>query len=438
MNNQQYLLFDGQSLERDEFSFLYKFHSQSETDIFTLYNQKLVLNYVGHIEIVVDKIKYELFCFPKEFDINGVEKSINLNKLPEHLKNEINESFKMVIKSIEKTQKSMSEFSETNEKFFYVSNLYFLNEIIKHYNQYGLLLEVEKDYKPSQNGNIKWNKTISKIIPKLNNGNMIYDKFIVEKKNQETSMLTKIIAKVIFEGTTRYSFYMDIIDTGVDYSDINGWSVNLLIEQLYDMKNRTFKDYMHHVINCLIKYLQNESVKSTNGILLGTNKYNFVWEHVVAHGLGNDFVYSEEHFVGKHIDYNKRENKKNIIIDHINEKEKIIADSKYYNDSEQLDIDFKQLYYNYFLVFKTQNKEKTYEDILNEYSKWINVLIKPTKGEPEFSYIEFNDHMKLYSQKINTRLAIKHYVNDNYETEIGFETKESLKIIDIINKLKER
>lgn len=432
MQAKKILLFDGQELDKEIHDYLYKFHSSKEADIFDIRGSKFVLKFVGYFEFIMDNTIYELYCFPKEYTI-GIDYKTNESLEINESNVEIIESeFKIVMDSITKASKAENTVGQNDLNEFYASNLHYLNEVIQHYNQYGILVETEKEYKHSPSGKISWNKTIGKVIPKFNNNNFIYDKFIVEKKNNNITFLTKLIAKVIFEGTTKYSFITPIIDTEINYEDLLGITNEVAILRLYDLKNSTFKDYLHHVIDNLISYLQNDTVASNNGVLVGTNNYNFVWEHVVAHSLGNDYIKGDNKTIGTYIKYDKTKgNDPEIILDHIHNTDRIIVDSKYYNDKDSEGLDYKQLYYNYYQAFLKlkENEHQPYKQVLEEYNRWLNVLVKPTRSrrigyEDDnnlFSIYKLHDNMKLYSIKVSARDYINDYVNDSKNNCLNYE-----------------
>ncbi len=442
MKTKKVILFDGQTLDKENHKYLYQFHATSEADIFTMYKSKLVLNYVGYIEFIINDILHEIYCFPKEYNvcINKRPVTGSSELTTEEQVIDIEKQFTIVIKSIIKASQAEKTVGQNEIEKFYASNLHYLNEIITHYNQYGILVEVEKEYTQAPTGKINWNKTIGKMIPMRNNGNFIYDKFVIEKKNTNITFLTQMIAKVILEGTTKYSFYLPIIDTGIDYSELRGITNEVAITRLYELKNKTFKDYLHHVIDNLVSYLQNDTVSSNSGVLVGTNNYNFVWEHVVAHGLGKNFKKTEPYEIGTYRKYDQSYGKiPSIQLDHINENKKIMVDSKYYNDKESEGIDYKQLFYNYHLVFLSMryNLHNQYHLILKEYKQWKNVLIKPTRETGEiFSRYKLEDNIRLYSLKINTRDYVEYYVTNEYEGKSSFEIEENLTLEEKIEELR--
>lgn len=436
------VMFDGQSLDRDEHKYLYQYHSNCDADIFELYSGNLVLKFVGYIEILVEGIIYQLYCFPKEYvTTNSLSTYTDVTDYSKQELEVLYSEFNTVLKSIFKTSQNGKEFGLTQDKNVYCLPIHYLNEIISHYNQYGILVEVEKEHRPSNIGKINWNKTIGKIIPKYSNSNVIYDSFIVEKKNNNITFLSMLIAKVILEGTTKYRFYMPIIDTGLNYDEICNISDEAAISILYELKNRTFKDYLHQVIDNLIGYLQNNQLADNKGILLGTNSYHVVWESIVGYSLGSRFENKVTHVVGKQQTFNMKQSNVKIELDHLSKELTIIADSKYYNDRDEEKLDYKQVYYNYQMIyneFKDNSDEVSYAQVLDYHSQWINVLIKPSRDDSnKFSIIELNDNMKLYSLRINTKQYITDYVN-NKAPKAGYELDEQLSLVKEIEVLRDK
>lgn len=439
--NKKIVMFDGQRLDRTQHKFLYQYHSECDADIFELYNGNLILKYVGYIEIIVEDYVYQLYCFPKEYVTNdNIREYTDVSEYTNEQLERLYEEFNIVLKSIFKATDSGKGFGLNSEDMFFASPIYYLSEIISHYNQYGMLVENEKEQKSSNTGKINWNKTIGKVIPKYSNGNVIYDRFVVEKKNTNITFLSMLIAKVILEGTTKYHFYMPIIDTGLNYDEILKISDEVAINLLYELKNKTFKDYLHQVIDNLINYLKDYQVEDSKGILLGTNNYHVVWERIVGYSLGSKFTNKVKYSVGKQQTFNKNKSNINIELDHLSTELNIIADSKYYNDRDEEKLDYKQLYYNYQMIYDDYTKKSNevyYSQILNSHSEWVNVLIKPSKEtEGSFSIIELQDNMKLFSLKINTKLYITDFVLDNVPT-VGFEVNEQFRLVKEIEKLKE-
>ncbi len=418
MVEKKYVLFDGQELSQSDLYFMNGYFLAQGRDIFNMYNSKLTLKYVGYLEFIIEDVKYILYCFPKEYVItlqSGISISRNEDnrvvKAKEFL--QIEREFKVVMEAIKKANNSGSNNGQSNLSGFYASNLYYLNEVIEHYYQFGAILEAEVEYEHKQLGKVNWSKTIAKIIPKSINNNLIYDSFITEKKNHETSILTKIIAKVIFEGTTKYSFYLPIINLEIDYTDIANFSNTYLIEVLLQIRNHTFKDYLHHVIDNLVSYLQDEITCSETGILVGTNKFEKIWEKIVEVDFGEGFISQKSYRVGT----NANGGSVDIIIDHLNVSKQIIADSKYYNEIEKERLDYKQIFYNNFIVYETyikhnSNNEKfLYKDVRDEYAIWSNILVMPTKKANHELKTQMYEGLSLTTKKINMTQAVLNYID---------------------------
>lgn len=146
---------------------------------------------------------------------------------------------------------------------------------------------------------------------------------------------------------------------------------------------------------------------------------------VVAHGLGKDFEKAKVFKIGTYLGYDGVKGKDPTIeLDHLNFEKKIIVDSKYYNEMEKESLDYKQVFYNYHMVylFVKDKRNYQYEEILEEYKQWKNVLIKPTHStDVKFSIYKLESNMQLYSLKINIREYVEYYNFDTYKGKTDFD-----------------
>lgn len=415
----KFVLFDGQCIEKEEHEFLYQYFIRENRTIFKLINNSLLLNFVGYIEIIHDNVKYSLYCFPKEYQLVISEEKISSNceiifqNKREQI--ELDGQIKQVIASIKKADYKQRKLGNSDDNGIFTANLYYLNEIINHFQQYGVVVESNKQKVKSQSGRINWHQTVRKILPKYSNNNYVYENFIVDSKEYNHNILSKIIARIILEGSKKYNFYLPVIDTGIDYEEIKYLSEIQMIEILYDLKNKTYKDYLTHVIDNLILYLKGERTNSEKGLLIGTSKYEQIWEVMIASALGKDYSFQEKRII---TDDSYPELEKNIYLDHYNAKEKRIVDSKYYNDSDEVKIDYKQLFYNYFLIYenylsKLDKKQIGLRDIRDEYDTWQNILIRPTREEKSKYKITMKDGLTLTTLKVNINEVIANYISQN-------------------------
>lgn len=415
----RHLLIDGQELDKVQHKYLYELFMINDIDLFNKTNKKLTLKYVGYIEVIIDEVYHELYCFPKEYCINNkLITSLDINDEQQY--QIIKEQFGAVIKCILKAKSKPRSQGQENDVENYTSSIFHLQQIINHHQQYGNLVEVEKEYTSSSGGKINWNKTIGKVIPKYINNNFVYDRYIIEKKNVNITFLTKLIAKVIKEGTATYNFILTEIDTGIDYSDINDYQIGHCIELLCELRNKTFKDYLHNVIDNLISYLSNQTNNAKIGSIVGTNNFEYTWEILVSYGLGEkDFKPQKSIEVGSVTNYSSNVK---IRIDHLSIKNKTIVDSKYYaivNEENKAVFDYKQLFYNYYMVYQEFMLDKcepfTYNMLKREYKSWTNILVRPTgqiDDQSDHYQIVMKDGLELYTIYVDIKQIINSYVNN--------------------------
>lgn len=143
-----------------------------------------------------------------------------------------------VITTIMRAKNDSRHSSASDDLAVCTSKLYYLNEIANHCYEYGILYDDEKHYKRTNSGNIDWVKTIHKTIPQYNKNNFIHDSFIVKKKNDNTSLLSKIVAKILESETVKYPYHNAWIES---------FHAQLKKECIY---RRTLKDVRDAKLTC--------------------------------------------------------------------------------------------------------------------------------------------------------------------------------------------
>lgn len=439
--NRLVVLNDGDVFDKGMHSYFYNFYMNSNIDIFDMYKGNLIIKYVGYIEFVVDGIDYMLYSFPKEYNkLDIVEeldsKNTRLNDNSDIVMYDVNQldskcklfgEMNNVLTSVFRAKNDSRHSSASDELTVYTSKLYYLNEITMHYYEYGILYDDENYYNRTNNGNINWVKTINKTVPQYSNNNFIYDSFIVKKKNDNVSLLSKIVAMVLERETVKYPFYIKCVITDLDYDDIRDYSDEQLLELLFTLKTMTFIDYKLHVIDNLIAYLSDKQTDSNCGVIIGTNNYEYVWEAIVTNGLGSSFKSQMSSKVGNRSNTDKLDD---VVIrpDHIDINNKIIVDSKYYkykaSATDNNILDYKQVYYNFYYAQKHYDRKVQLNDI-DCYEKniisWKNVLVRPICDNgidtvkhfdiAELHHISFHNGMRLYSLYIDMKKYLNWYIN---------------------------
>ncbi len=332
-------------------------------------NDEWSINFVG-IMIIVHKGRFvKFFSFPKHYAVkleNDVKTPITMITDEEILNNEIKKVVQSIIKASTASINVLNNDSDQNV----ASVLYSLMQVINHYQNYGLYIEVEKQYKTQYTGNINFEKTISKFTPLKSGNNFVYDKHVVTKKNSYNTFLTDVMVYVINQGTREFNFYFDEINIKQSCDESIFHDKPFVINELYKLLKITYKDIYKKLIKNLISYFSMEQVKLASGYTIATSNFELVWEAMIGSTLGEGF--EKKRF---YIEDDKTGTGKTIEVDHFNEVDKKIYDSKYYFEIKN--VDYKQLFYNYHIVSEKLADGDTYLEIKNIYGTYNNALITP-------------------------------------------------------------
>ncbi len=337
---------------------------------------------------------------------------------------EFNKHIKYVMMSILKSNRCMEDVSN-QDNLKGSSILDDINELVEEYYRNGLYYNHNKKYKNGVSGNIYFNKTINKKIPKIVNNNLIYDEFIISKKYTEDNLITDCMAYVIKEGTKLFKFFFDNeVDTeyNIDYSLFE--NIDYLIEQLEAIKSHTFKDRDLHIINCIINYFTHS--KASSGILkICTTNYNLVWQDMIQDMLGNTYKQEHKEPIGLPSNSNKEVK---IYLDHYNKDEKIIYDSKYYK--EELTHSYKELFYVYHMAMINikENNITSYDEVIKEKSKWKLRMVAARQQDYEVG----NEHIKLLDRTKYDGFIQEVIYLDVYEVICNYIHQNKINLIDSI------
>ncbi len=327
-----------------------------------------LINYgnIGFVGIYITKKEdntISSFCsFPKKYKTvtnESLHKDVNL-----------------IVQSILKSKRCMEDVSN-DDNLSGSSLLYVVNELVEEYYHNGIYKRFNKKYINGQSRDINFASTFSKKTPKILNNNIVYDEYIVSKKHVEENIISHAMAYIIKEGTGIFSFYFsEVIDTEfeINYSLFD--DIDHLVEQLNRLKRHTFKDRDLHILNCIIDYFE-QNLASSGTFKICTTNYNLVWQDMVQMMLGDDFKHEHKENIGL---MQNQENAR-IMLDHYNNKEKIICDSKYYKDD--LQYSYKELFYVYHMSLinlKNCNVESL-DDIITENKKWTLRMITPSNDD---------------------------------------------------------
>lgn len=300
--------------------------------------------------------------------------------------------------------------------------------IYDYYQKLGLYHDEDTYFKKGYGNHISWRKTISKSNKYMVDGNLFMLPFVQRRKKRLSSLITDCMIFTFNYTEVMYGVFMNLPDTsklreyGINQTILN--NCQGVINQLFQIKTKTFKDSTNELIDNLILFLKrvNSKSKKTKFSIKDWN-YAYVWENAVEKYLNdkfngvkdNQFIFDDQ---GNHYFFKKNRRKYakdsdwRLEPDHYyydkKDKALYLFDSKYYRNLK--DLNHKQLVYHF--LFKHREKaEKVYD-----------ALVVPTEGPSttkvhveilrEFLALDNNgkfEEIKIYDQRLNTVKVIANY-----------------------------
>lgn len=371
-----------------------------------LRSNELAMNFVG----IVINHEQPLIVFPKHFSYT--EESLTSDA---HL----------LLEVLRKYQNSIGIGIE--ESFYSNFPLREYLAICQFYNKFGLYTEQEKFTEQGYKGRINWKRTISKSNKVINNNNLVFLPFTIDKKMDQYVFITYCMEEVLNDGYKKFGRYFKM---GVNYSvnrqQMNDYQMKNAIKQLKMLTQKHFKDSTLNLIRNLIKYFE-WSCSFNGSIHITTTNFELIWEQMLHEHLNkyfvgiktvdmkhelilndkssNDFVFehkkSYEIVQSEPISKSYKVQFDHYLHDHANNTIYVL-DSKYYKDVKSLD--YKEFFYSTLL--QADNLE---EEPVTIY----NGLLYPTenvyKTQPHINRREKNN-VYISEHYLNIKEIMKKYV----------------------------
>lgn len=368
---------------------------------------KFVFSFVGFL---VNGENDVFSVFPKNFLVNDINKdssklfdviSKHLQKRPDlYLGNEYGETFK------------------SNYPFASFFGIY------DYYIRYGLHFEDSKYIKPNIGGKVNWKETIRLSDKFVSNNQISIFPIYYEKKYYYSTLLTECMIFAINYTIDKFGVFIEFEKIDRDYSESFFFDdKQFIIENLYLLRQQTFKDNLLTLIDHLINFFS--ELNEGGNYYLKHYSFSSIWEDMVMDYLR---VYFKEIQNDKIVFGDKRSNEIKFFkpsfypnlanSDHYftpdyyyaEKNTQLIFDAKYYSKIHGMD--YKQIAYYIFL--------NEHRDAANQikYSKTYSALILP--GEKRESKIHFkmdpnfnlsNKNLVISEEYLNIREIIDFYVS---------------------------
>lgn len=391
---------DGQSISDD---FIKEWDIRSYCDV---YNNKSTISFVG---IVIKKNEI-LYSLPKHYDRD----------------NNVFRTMDKILKLIELNRNSQGSFDNGLKEEFPIKAYL---RVANYFKIYGLYTSKISKIINGYGGNIDWQRTIKKSNNIVTNNGIIFFPFKIKKKYNINVFLSECMEYVLEDASRYKEFIPNIISYKKSYKSRLFDNLDFVIKNLKKIKNDYFKDHEKYLIQGLIDYLSWKSSNSNNVKLL-TLKFEDYWEKMIEVYLNKNFEnYIDDKIIWGdnpgfkfykpdklYVENNIAEKLENemyrcfkVEFDHYCKvKDKIyIFDSKYFGNYD-IGLNYKQLFYEYFL------RQKYNKAII------VNGLLIPTNKK--YSTKIHIDRTDLDGVKI-----IEHYINLEDVMDCAFDNRKLLK-----------
>lgn len=162
--------------------------------------------------------------------------------------------------------------------------------IIYDYLSRGYYTENEVRYLESTRGKINWKRTIQKEQAQLNNGNVVYLKYIVKTNRiQNDNLITRIHEYCVYESFQKLGWlYLDR-DLLPRKPSIR-LNKKLFIAALRQEMSSTFNEQKRRLFQSMINILSwtPEGVATESNIAFGVYRFDHVWEGMIDYVFGDD------------------------------------------------------------------------------------------------------------------------------------------------------
>ena len=369
--------------------------------------ERKVISFVGFV-INENDI---LISFPKHFSIDSKHIVEDAQLLMEILGNEI-----------QKNKLKYFNYS-TNLETNYPFNSF--HEIYKYYVKYGLH-KVKRNYvETGYNGKIAWKETINKSSKIISKDNLVFLPYKIKRTATESTFLSECMIFAINYTISIFSFFINLpsINFNLNYNKFR--NKESVLQELYKIRGKTFKDIEIRLIDNLIQFFQN--MNKGGNYYIKHYYFSSVWESMVENYLNMHFVGVKRNRLifddnnlyknnfQKTIFYpNKINEEQNIQPDHFLIKGDIqfIFDSKYYNKIDQLN--YKQVAYHFLLRNRVSDESE-------KYIQTISALILPSEKHHQKLHFVLKDEYNLYGEEfsiiecyLEIKKLMKLYIESNF------------------------
>lgn len=189
--------------------------------------------------------------------------------------------------SLAKSRTAVSNTTENGsvhqEQFAVLSYLW----MIRDYLANGYYRNSEKIYRINGTGRINWKKTLA-TQPIVSGGNVIYDKIVVEARNDCDDVITRAHKWCVFDSVRKIGWLFGLKEKSVYVPRTADALIKKYIRAIKAELARTFDDGKKVRLGHMLKILAGaDDSDRTREIVYGVDKYHYVYERMVDHVFSN-------------------------------------------------------------------------------------------------------------------------------------------------------
>ena len=229
------------------------------------------------------------FHYPESYDLGSVagKNTLTLDSIVDKKAFRIDVVNILRTISLAKSRSTTNNSSDTgisqSEQFAIMSYIW----IIRDYLSNGYYRNSEKIYRTNGKGKINWKKTLE-TQPIVSNGNIIYDKIVVEVRNDCDDVITEAHKWCVFDSVRKIGWLFGINQKSVFVPRATDSVIKKYIRAIKTELARTFDDIKKMRLSHMLKVLTGvDDSDRTKEIVYGVDKYHYVYERMVDYLFSN-------------------------------------------------------------------------------------------------------------------------------------------------------
>lgn len=323
--------------------------------------------------------------------------------------------------------------------------------LIRDWLNNGFYFNREKNYKINQKGKVNWKRTLNQQ-PIISNGNIIYNKVVVEVKSEIDQLLLEIHKYCIKKSIEYIGWLFNLNTKGINCHKVNDSLKKQYIRALNIELDKTFDDIKKMRLNHMLSVLVGLDVNNDDkDFVYGVDSYYYIFERMIdsIFGTEKDLTKFNPKATWKIFKPKiKEKDASKLRPDTILIKDKIayIIDSKFYRFGSSGDINDlpettsiqKQITYGEYLAKINENKGISVEKIFNAFILPYDKLNNKFESNEDIQYIGYaktewknnhEDYQYVYAFLIDLYHVVEVWNNSNHDQDINHLVDEIKKAV---------